>query len=390
MARIIAAGIRLCSPLLPGATRMTTRLLLAAILAAFALPCLATSPAPWPVELARLDGYARGLADAGRFSGVVLVARDGEVLSEQAYGLRDEAGEAPLQPGDRFNLASAGKMFTSVAILQQIAAGRLSLDTPVGEVLRDYPNARFAREVTVRHLLTHTGGAGDIDELFGAGNAAQRERLQSLADMVALHGDRTPAFAPGSQQAYGNYGYVVLGRMVEVLSGEDFARYVQDHVLEPAGMAGTGFVACTDPALDIAHGYVAVDGKRVRNCATLPAVGFAAGGQVSTARDMLRFVQALESGKLLPEPLFEQATATQREFMGLGFFATDYGPDVPARDFRWGHGGNADGICTDVRAYPRTGETVIVLSNADAPACYGVAGFLHAHWPDRDPAGAAP
>ena len=369
---------------------MTTRLLLAALLASSALPCLATPPAPWPVELARLDGYARGLADAGRFSGVVLVARDGQVLSERAYGLRDETGEAPLQPGDRFNLASAGKMFTSVAILQQVAAGRISLDTPVGDVLREYPNEAFARGVTVRHLLTHTGGAGDIDELFGAENAAQRQRLQGLADMVALHGDRAPAFAPGSQQAYGNYGYIVLGRMVEVLSGEDFATYVQHRVLEPAGMAATGFAACTDPAADIAHGYVTVDGERVRNCATLPAKGLAAGGQVSTARDMLRFVQALESGKLLPEALFAQATATQREFMGLGFFATGYGADVPTRDFRWGHGGNADGICADVRAYPRTGETVIVLSNSDAPACFGVAGFLHAHWPDRDRAGATP
>lgn len=366
---------------------MTPSLLLAAMLATTASPPAAEAPPPYPVELARLDGFAQGVNAAGPFSGVVLVARDGQVIFEQAYGLRDENGEAPLQPGDRFNLASAGKMFTSTAILQQVATGRLSLDTPVGEVLRDYPNARFAREVTVRHLLTHTGGAGDIDELFGAQNAAQRERLQSLADMVALHGDRAPAFAPGSQQAYGNYGYVVLGRMVEVLSGEDFASYIQEHVLKPAGMAETGFVACTDPAPDIAHGYTTVDGKRVRNCDTLPARGFAAGGQVSTARDMLRFVQALESGKLLPKPLFEQATATQREFMGLGFFATDYGPDVPARDFRWGHGGSADGICTDVRTYPRTGETVVVLSNRDAPACYGVSGFLHAHWPERDEGG---
>ncbi|WP_372017945.1 serine hydrolase domain-containing protein [Pseudoxanthomonas sp. 10H] len=344
----------------------------------------AAPPAPYPAELARLDGYARGLADAGLFSGVVLIARDGELLSERAYGLRDENGDAPLAAGDRFNLASAGKMFTSVAILQQVAAGRLGLDTPVGEVLADYPNAVFARDVTVRHLLTHTGGAGDIDELFGAGNADRRARLRTLADMVALHGERPPAFPPGTRQAYGNYGYIVLGRMVEVLSGEDFEHYLRAHVFEPAGMASTGFVDCTDPAPDIAAGYVDVDGKRVRNCATLPARGMAAGGQVSTARDMLRFVQALQSGQLLPKALLEQATATQREFMGLGFFATDYGPDHPARDFRWGHGGSADGICTDVRTYPRTGETLVVLSNRDAPACYGVARFLHANWPGPD------
>jgi CubicO group peptidase (beta-lactamase class C family) len=342
------------------------------------------APAPYPLELARLDGYARGATDAGAFSGVVLLARDGEILFEQAYGSRDENGDAPLRVDDRFNLASAGKMFTSTAILQQVAAGRVGLDTPVGEVLRDYPDQAFARQVTVRHLLTHTAGAGDIDELFGADNATRRVQLRSLVDMVALHGDRPPAFPPGTQQAYGNYGYVVLGRMVEVLSGEDFEQYVHRHIFEPAGMTATGFVECTDPSTDIAHGYASVDGTRVRNCSTLPSRGFAAGGQVSTARDMLRFVQALQSGVLLPKALFEQATATQREFMGLGFFATDYGKDVPARDFRWGHGGSADGICTDVRSYPRTGETLVVLSNRDAPGCYGVARFLHANWPDPD------
>jgi CubicO group peptidase (beta-lactamase class C family) len=354
------------------------------LLLAAAMASVHAAPAPYPLELARLDGYARGATDAGAFSGVVLLAREGEILFEQAYGLRDENGEAALTPQDRFNLASAGKMFTSTAVLQQVAAGRLGLDTPVGDVLRDYPNAEFARDVTVRHLLTHTGGAGDIDELFGADNVQQRARLRSLADMVALHGDRPPAFPPGTQQAYGNYGYVVLGRMVEVLSGEDFEQYLHAHIFEPAGMTSTGFVQCTDPATDLAAGYTRVDGKRVRNCATLPSRGFAAGGEVSTARDMLRFVQALQAGVLLPKALFEQATATQREFMGLGFFATDYGPGHPARDFRWGHGGSADGICTDVRTYPRTGETLVVLSNRDAPGCYGVARFLHANWPDPD------
>jgi len=170
--------------------------------------------------------------------------------------------------------------------------------------------------------------------------------------------------------------------MVEVLSGQDFESYVRAHVLAPAGMTRTGFVDCDDPAPDLAAGHVEVEGRRVRNCATLPARGFAAGGQVAPASDLLRFVQALVDGRLLPLPLFRQATTPQHEFMGLGFFATGYGPGVPERDFRWGHGGSADGICTDVRTYPHTGETVIVLSNKDAPACFAVSNLLHAQWKD--------
>ena len=360
--------------------------LLLVLMAALAQPVAhAAARQPDAEALARLDGFAQGVQAAGLFSGVVLVARDGEVLFQQAYGPADEqAPDVALTPGMRFNLASAGKMFTTVAILQQVAAGRITLDTPVGAVLKDYPNADFARQVTLRHLLTHTAGAGDVDELFGAAHAADRARLRSAADIIALHGDRAPAFAPGSEQKYGNYGYVVIGRMVEVLSGEGFEDYLRRHVFEPAGMRHTGFVDCNDPAADIAHGYVDVDGQRLRNCATLPARDMAAGGEVSTAADMLRFVQALRAGKLLPPALFAQATTTQREFMGLGFFATGFGEGVPRRDFRWGHGGSADGICTDVRTYPVTGETVIVLSNRDAPACYGVANVLHANW--RGPA----
>lgn len=333
---------------------------------------------PNELALAQLDGFALGLTEAEQFAGVVLIAHNGHILFEKAYGLRDGNTEDGNTINSRFNLASAGKMFTAVAVLQQIAKGRLTLDTTVGEVLKDYPNREFAK-VTVKQLLTHTAGAGDI-ELFGTENIANRRQVKSVSDMVALHSARPPTYAPGTQQVYGNFGHVVLGRMVEVLSGEDFETYVTQHIFKPAGMSHTSFVDCSAGATDLAVGYVMVDGKRQTNCATLPERGFPAGGEVSTARDMLLFVQALQTGKLLPPTVFAEAIKTQREFMGLGFFATGYGPGWPAREFRWGHGGNADGICTDVRTYIETGETFIVLSNRDAPACFAVANFLHKQW----------
>jgi CubicO group peptidase (beta-lactamase class C family) len=333
-------------------------------------------PRPDPAELARLDRFAQDLTQADKFSGVVLVAKSGRVLFEKAYGGVDEKRPIPATINTRYNLASAGKMFTSVAVWQQIAAHRLTLDTKVGQVMKDYPNKEFATKVTVRQLLTHTSGAGDID-LFGAENAANRARIHSVADMAALNGDRAPAFEPGSKQEYGNFAYVVLGRMVEVLSGEAFESYVVHHIFAPTGMTRTGFVDCTDSAPDLAVGYVTIDGKRQSNCLTQPARGLPAGGEVSTARDMYRFVLALQTGKLIPPAFFAEAITPYRGFMGLGFFATDYGPNVPKRDFRWGHGGSSDGACTDVRTYPATGETIVVLTNRDPPACFPVANFLH-------------
>lgn len=341
---------------------------------AAAAPPLATNR---PLALARLDGFVQGMTRAGQFAGVVLVAEGDRVVFEHAYGDRDAPSGQPATTDTRYNLASAGKMFTTVAVLQQVARGRLTLDTRVGEVLTDYPNRDFAAKVTVRQLLTHTAGAGDID-LFGVEGAANRATVRTVADVIALHGARPPAFEPGSTQDYGNYGFVVLGRMVEILSGERYEAYVARHILAPAGMTRTGFVDCVTSAPDIAVGYATVDGKRVRNCATQPARGMPAGGQLSTARDMFRFVQALRRGRLVPLSLLAEATKPYRTFMGLGFFATDYGKDVPKRDFRWGHGGSSDGACTDVRFHPETGETIVVLANTDPPGCYPVAGFLHA------------
>lgn len=335
-----------------------------------------------PVAVAQLDGFALGLAQAEAFSGVLLVAKDGEVVLERAYGKRDAREDGENTRETRFNLASAGKMFTAVAVLQQVAAGRITLDTRVGEVLKDYPNQDFASQVTIRHLLTHTAGAGDID-LFGVENLKNRDSIRSVADMVALHAHRPPAFPPGSEQEYGNFGHVVLGRIVEVLSGQSFESYLQEHVFRPSGMSRTAFRDCSDRAPDIAVGYVELDGRQSLNCETLPRRGFPAGGQVSTARDMFKFVEALKAGGLLPIALFNGAIQPQRNFMGLGFFATEYGPGYPERSFRWGHAGSADGICTDVRTYPMTGETVIALSNSDGPGCFEVTAFLHRQWEIR-------
>lgn len=332
---------------------------------------------PTRESLARLDGFAQGLAKAERFAGVVLVARHGRVLLHRAYGLADEQADSPNRPDTRFNIASAGKMFAAVAVLQLVASKRLTLETTVGNVLKDYPEPTIARSVTVRQLLTHTGGVGDL-EIFGVERADVRARLRTVDDMLALHATRPPEFAPGTAQRYGNFGHVILGRMVEVVSGQTFDQYIAQHVFAPAGMRHTGNVPCSAPDADVARGYAVVDGQRVSNCRTQPLQGFPAGGQVSTTGDLLRFVGALQQGRLLPPALFSDATRTHREFMGLGFFATGYGPGVPRRDFRWGHGGSTDGACADVRTYPATGESIIVLSNRDAPACFDVANFLHA------------
>jgi len=334
--------------------------------------------------LERLDGYIRGIEAVGDFSGVVLVARDGEVVFERAYGARDEISGDPLKLDTRFDLASAGKMFTATAVLQQVATGKITLDTSLGDVLTDYPNAEM-RAVTVRQLLTHTAGAGENDAMFYPGSLRWGGKEPSLAELVAVYGDRGPSFPPGSDQAYGNHTMILLGRMIEVLSGQNYRSYVAQHIFLPAGMdAAHADEACKvdNPAQAVA--YAAVGDERMPNCFAVLDGGWPAGGQSFNARDMLRFVTALRDGRLgVPAALLEQATTPQRNGFGLGFFATGYGEDFLPRDLRWGHGGKIYGQCVDVRTYERTGETIITLGNNDSPACYRVADFLHIDWKDR-------
>ena len=347
-----------------------------------------SAPVEAPVTaqaLARLDSYIQGVAAAGQFSGVVLVAKDGHVVFERAYGLRDEKRDDPLTINTRFDLASAGKMFAATAILQQIAAGKLRLATTLGEVLPDYPN-RAMRPATILQLLTHSAGAGETDALFYPDDLAWRTHEPSVADLVTLYGNREPTFPPGTKQEYSNHTMTLLGRIVEVLSGEDYRSYLAAHVFGPAGMdAGHANEVCRtdDPALAV--GYVAVADERMPNCFTALDGGWPAGGQSFTARDMFRFVTALRQGRLaVPHALFEEATTPKRKAFGLGFFATDYGGEFLSRDLRWGHGGQLYGQCVDVRTYEATGETIVTLANNGSPACFRIAAFLHADWRQRN------
>jgi len=362
------------------------RIAIAAVLACIAAASVGQRPTDGPTaeELTRLDAFAEGVAAAESFSGVVLVARDGKLLYERAFGTRDAKAEDPLTPAVRFDLASAGKMFTATAILQQIARGRLTLDTRLGAVLRDYPDTAM-RDTTVLQLLTHTAGAGETDALFYPEALRWRGREPSVADLVALYGARAPTFPPGSKQDYSNHGFTLLGRMVEVLSGTPYRAYVAANIFTPAGMdVAHADEPCRtdDPSQAVA--YVKVADEAMPNCFAALDGGWPAGGQSFTARDLLRFVTALRTGRLgVPVDLFRQAVTPRNGAFGLGFFATDYGRDHLPRDLRWGHGGKLYGQCVDVRTYETTGETIVTLGNNDSPACYRIAAFLHRDWRRR-------
>jgi len=313
-------------------------------------------------------------AAAGSFSGALLVARDGKVVLEKAWGLADREKKLPVTVDTSFRIGSMNKMFTAVAVLQLVEAGKLGLDDPIGKHLPDYPNKDIAEQVTVRHLLTHTGGTGDI---FGPAFDRNRLGLKSIDDYVALYGTRAPMFAPGTEQRYSNYGFILLGALIERVSGKSYDGYVGKNIFAPSGMASTGALPEAETVPGRAVGYLNQGGRLVPNAATLPWRGTSAGGGYSTVGDLWRFVEALQSGKLISKTMFDQATATQFQMFGFGFAVVGEG--------NWkgfGHNGGAPGMSGDLHVFPKLGYVLVSLSNLDPPAATRPLEFIEARLPE--------
>ncbi|WP_426687447.1 serine hydrolase domain-containing protein [Rhodanobacter ginsengiterrae] len=308
-----------------------------------------------------LAAQADAAAKQDAFAGVLLVARGGKVLLQRAWGPADRAAGTPATPDTRFRLGSMNKMFTAVATLQLVQAGKLSLDGSVGQYLPDYPNRDIAK-VTIRQLLTHAGGTGDI---FGPEFDQRRLSLKTHDDYVRLYGARGPDHPPGKGFSYSNYGFVLLGDIIEHVSGQSYYDYVDQHVFAPAGMRDSGSLPEDVDVPGRAPAYTRKDGDAAWTSAadTLPYRGTAAGGGYSTAGDLLKFAHALQAGKLLPPALLAEATRKQTPMYGYGFNVADE-QGVPV----YGHGGGAPGMNGELRIFPTLDEVVVALANVDPQA----------------------
>lgn len=331
-------------------------------------------------EAAALSGLAirmEALAEVDQFSGAFLVARHDKVLLQQAHGLADRATETANTLDTKFRYGSAGKMFTAVAVLQLVESGQLSLDGTVDTYLPGYPNRDIATQVTLHHLLTHTGGTGGLDNLE-TDYAGDRQALRTHADYLELHSARAPAFPAGSKVDYSNYGFVLLGAIVENATGRDYYDVLRERVFAPAGMDSTGAEPESVAVPRRAVAYRAKGGEWVDAAATLPWRGTAAGGGYTTVGDLLKFAQALQSGKLLSPAMLALATSPQMEegWYGLGFITVGEGPLR-----RYGHGGDADGMNADFRVFPESGWVLVSLSNIDPPAAYRLGRWFEPRMP---------
>ena len=312
-------------------------------------------------------------AAAGRFSGAALVAKNGKILFSQAYGMADREKKTPNTLKTRFRLGSMNKMFTAVATLQLVQSGKLDLKAPFGNYLTDYPNKDVASKVTVEQLLTHTGGTGDI---FGPEFEKNRLQLKTLRDYVNLYGQRALEFEPGSRWQYSNYGFLLLGGLIEKVSGQSYYDYVRDHIFKPAGMTSTASEPEEQTVAERSVGYTRFGGPDWRpNTDTLPYRGTSAGGGYSTVEDLLRFATALQTHKLLNAQNTEMLT-TGKVNAGGGKYAFGFQDSMINGTRCFGHGGGAPGMNGMLQICPGPGYVIAILANMDPPAASRVADFI--------------
>lgn len=319
----------------------------------------------------RLDRWA----EQDRFSGVVLLAKHEEIIFNRAYGYSDRTKKEPNTLETRFRIGSIDKQFTAIAILQLVQEGKIKLDDKVGAYLKDLPNRAIAEKVTIHELLTHTGGTGDF---FGPEYLAKRGQLNGIDDYLAIDPNRQLTFEPGSQTRYSNYGYVLLGSIIEHVSGRRYYDFIREHVYAPAGMNASDSPPESEEIKGRSVGYTKPLGTTAWVAENAQGRASSAGGSLSTAQDMLRFSKALLDNKLLSAGYTNLAITAKPipEYRGppLGYgFADLRGPDGSG----WvGGNGGAPGQNAHLRIYPKSGYVIVALSNLDPPAADRVADFI--------------
>jgi CubicO group peptidase (beta-lactamase class C family) len=266
------------------------------------------------------------------------------------------------------------KMFTAVAIAQLVEAGKLRFEDTLAAILPDYPNREVARSITIAQLLSHSAGLG---MLFDRPGFDRRKRYRSSSDYLPLFASEPLLFKPGTASSYSNEGFVVLGAVVEKLTGMNYFDYVRQRIFQPLGMSRSDSYAIDDVVPNLAVGYARFEddplsiGPRRPNWIFLQWKGSAAGGGYSTTGDLLKFVRALRHGRLVRPGLVDTLIAPHAlgDWYGYGFQVLDGG----GKQVR-GHGGGGpgSGISSELGWFLDGSYIVIVLGNYDLPGASAI------------------
>lgn len=330
--------------------------------------CGAAAHAGQPATPAAMKAYADQLLNESKIKpdgpGVtVLVARGDQLLYKGARGLASVELGVPMQPDQLMRIGSVTKQFAAAALLKQIDEGKAGFDDPLSRFLPDYPNGS---QITLLQLLNHTSGVKSYTGIPGyMGNPVRRDL--STAELIQEFKGQPADFPPGEKWAYNNSGYVLLGAVVEAISGQSWHQAIDQLLLQPAHITTVHYQAGDRLFKGMAQGYTLNAQGQVAPAGLLSMTQpHAAGALIANTEGLWRWNQALHGGKLISAASYQRMTT----------------PEGPARAFHYGfgletgrvrdqpmlsHGGGIHGFVSTLNYLPQSGTTVVILRNSDSP-----------------------
>ena len=300
-----------------------------------------------------------------KFMGAVLVCMNGEILLKKGYGFANLEWEIPNTPSTKFQIASVSKQFTAAAIFLLQDQGKLNVNDLVKQYLPDSPDAW--NKITILHLLTHTAGIHTYNDADVLNYFTPTRKIECTPEnILEMFLSKPLEFEPGERFAYSNSGFVVLGRIIEKISGQSYGKFLQENLFGPLGMENSGHLSYKEILKNRADGYDQCNGELQNSDLFDIAICYACGSLYSTVEDLLKWVQGLFAGKLLNESTLQQMITPFKDNYACGLEVT---PEKGRKVIR--HKGKTPGFKSVLSYYPDDQLIVTVLSNNE----YGSATF---------------
>lgn len=323
--------------------------------------CKAQDPAP------RMEEIVQSYVSNKQFMGTVLVAQGEKVLLDKGYGYANLEWQIPDSPEAKFRLGSVTKQFTAASILLLEERGKLKTDDLVKKYMPDAPAAWD--KITIYHLLTHTSGIPNFTS-FPDYHKSEAEPT-TPEKLVARFRDKPLDFQPGEKWSYSNSGYVLLGYLLEKISGQSYKDFLQENIFKPLGMNDSGYDSNSAIILHRASGYTPGPNGPENTGYIDMTIPLSAGGLYSTTHDLLKWEQGLFGGKVLSAASFQKMTTP---------FKNDYACGLGVRSVNGRrlieHGGGIEGFNTELAYYPDDKLTIVVLGNLNGGAPGDIASKL--------------
>ncbi len=329
-----------------------------------------------PLDIEKIKLEIAALPETNPFSGVVWLQENGQTVLEQAQGWANRSDAIPNTCNTRFGIASGAKTFTAVAICQLIEKGKLTLETRLTDCL-DIPFPTFDPTVNIHHLLSHSSGTPDyfdeeiMDDYGALWNEHPMYKMCSPRDFLPLFQDQPMKFAPGTRWSYNNAGYILLGLIVEQITGQSFTSYIEENIFKPCGMQDSGYFPMDQLPERTALGYLkTAEGGWRTNIYSVPIIGGPDGGVFITAPDLEKFWEAFFGGRLVSESMVKQMITPHYDTgdddntgYGYGFWIARKNETVVACYML----GEDPGTAFISSAYPDKGIRFAILGNTGSP-----------------------